>query len=73
MKIWNFFTDWLDGEPCADIPQPPIGMDVNPANGLPMIEDTCLDIEGNVYGTSHWNDVDSLDNSNDWSGDSNFE
>ena len=25
---------------------------INPANGLPMIEESCIDIEGNPYGTS---------------------
>lgn len=24
---------------------------INPANGLPMVEDTYVDIEGNLYGT----------------------
>lgn len=28
-----------------------IGMDINPANGMPMIDDTGVDVMGNAYGT----------------------
>ncbi len=53
MKIWHFLTDWLDGEQCAsgDIPDPFNAFEVNPANGLPMIDGTAVDIEGNPFGT----------------------
>ncbi len=63
MNLWHFLTDWLGGEPCAsvDIPGPCSEFDVNPANGLPMIDGTGIDIEGNVYGTdSHGFDCDGF-------------
>lgn len=32
--------------------------DINPANGLPMLDD-CADIHGNLYGTDALNDADA--------------
>ena len=53
MKLWHFLTDWLDGEPCspADTTSSFCDFDVNPANGLPMIDSAGIDIEGNPFGT----------------------
>ena len=55
MKLWHFLTDWLDGESSAstDISNPFSEFDVNPANGLPMIDGTGIDIEGNPFGTDN--------------------
>lgn len=52
MNFWHFLTDWLDGEPGAGLPDPSIEMEVNPANGLPMLEGTGIDLEGNPYGAN---------------------
>jgi hypothetical protein len=53
LKIWHNLITWLDSEPCtsAEITDPFGEFDVNPANGLPMIDGTGLDIEGNVFGS----------------------
>ena len=53
MKFWHFLTDWLDSESSAsaDISSPFCEFDVNPANGLPMIDGAAIDIEGNPFGT----------------------
>jgi hypothetical protein len=62
MKLWHFLTDWLDSESSAsaDITDPFREFDVNPANGLPMIDSAGIDIEGNPFGTdSHAFDADS--------------
>ncbi|MBP6493746.1 MAG: hypothetical protein KAX99_06275 [Azonexus sp.] len=60
MNFWNFFTDLLDGEPDTSRPDPPNEISVNPANGLPMLEGTGIDIEGNPFGTdSHSFDLDT--------------
>ena len=39
---------------------------INPANGLPMIENSCIDIEGNPFGTDSISSFD-MDNSFDTS------
>ena len=31
---------------------------INPASGLPMLDDTMLDVAGNVYGTDNLNGMD---------------
>jgi hypothetical protein len=55
MKLWHFLTDWLDSESSAsaDTNNPFSEFDVNPANGMPMIEGTGIDIEGNPFGTDN--------------------
>lgn len=49
MKLWHF----LFGETGAEQPDPtvPLELEINPANGLPMLQGTTIDIEGNAYGT----------------------
>jgi hypothetical protein len=37
--------------------------DINPANGLPMIDQSGIDIAGNTYGTDHSSMTDSF---TDW-------
>ncbi len=61
MKFWNIFTDWLDGESATEIASQSIfEPEVNPANGLPMLEGTGVDIEGNPFGTDSGCDFDSV-------------
>ena len=50
MNLWNFLTDWLDGE--LDSGTAETGS-INPANGLPMLPGGGVDIEGNPYGCTH--------------------
>ena len=60
MKLWHFLTDWLDGEADTGLHHPSIEMAVNPANGLPMIEGTGVDIEGNPYSTDDFDPVSPI-------------
>jgi hypothetical protein len=61
MKFVSNLIGWFDGEPDASLPDLVSEFDVNPANGLPMIEGTGIDIEGNPFGTdSHVFDTDSI-------------
>ncbi len=45
--------------------QPTIGTDINPANGLPMI-DSSVDVKGNPYGTDFNNDHSSFSSHDDF-------
>lgn len=44
----------------------PGGIDINPATGLPMMEDTCIDVGGSPYGydvyQQPWEPSPSYDN-----------
>ena len=44
--------------------QPTTGTDINPANGLPMI-DSSIDVKGNPWGTDLNNDHSSFSSSHD--------
>ncbi len=72
MSIWNFLFGGTDSQPTSTI---------NPANGLPMVNDTFIDVAGNTYGTesscwgdsfsgSDWSDSSSSDS---WSSSSSFD
>lgn len=39
-------------------------LEINPANGLPMIENSHIDVQGNLYGT----DNNTSHSSHDWGG-----
>lgn len=55
--LGNFFS--LNNEP------PTAGTDINPANGLPMI-DSNIDVKGNPYGTDINNDHSSFSSHDDF-------
>ena len=42
MKLFNWFDD--------DYPCHSLESSINPASGLPMMEDSCFDIAGNSFG-----------------------
>ncbi len=65
MNFWKLFTDRLDDEPDTGLSDPFSEFDVNPANGLPMIQGVGIDIEGNPLGT----DDSNLSGMMDWSDD----
>jgi hypothetical protein len=53
------------------------GTEINPANGLPMIENSGIDVLGNSYGTDHSSDSSSFwsssnDASSSWSSGSDW-
>jgi len=45
MKLFK----WLDD----DYPFHSLESSINPASGLPMIEDSCFDVAGNPFGTDY--------------------
>ena len=49
MKLWHFLFGETGTEKADSLA--PLELDINPANGLPMIQGTTIDIEGNAYGT----------------------
>ncbi len=57
MKLWNFIFGGSDTE--QPEPMPSLDLGINPANGLPLIQGTTIDVEGNPYGTdSHtWDGI----------------
>ncbi len=58
----NLFGDWFGND----------GPEINPANGLPMMDDSGIDIEGNPFGTDS-NDFGNSDIfSDDGSNNSGF-
>lgn len=66
MSIWNFLFGGTDSQSITTI---------NPANGLPMIDNSIIDVAGNAYGTdsNDWSSSSISDNifsSSDWSSSS---
>jgi hypothetical protein len=66
MSIWNFLFGGTDSQSTTTI---------NPANGLPMIDNSIIDVAGNAYGTdsNDWSSSTIPDNSfssSDWSSSS---
>lgn len=58
MNLWQcLFGDTTTQEAASTTPD----LGVNPANGLPMLEGTWIDIEGNTYGTDNHNSWDAFD------------
>ena len=53
----NLFSLYID--------QPSAGTDINPANGLPMI-DSSVDVKGNPFGTDFNNDHSSFSSHDDF-------
>lgn len=54
MSFWHF----LFGLPGTDDAMPSqSNVDINPANGLPMIEGANIDVEGNPYGMDSSHDI----------------
>ena len=69
MSIWNFLFGGTDSQSTNTI---------NPANGLPMVSDTFIDVAGNPYGTdsSDWSSSSTWDSScstSDWGSSSSFD
>lgn len=59
---WLFGSNEAAGSSVPEVSVP----DINPANGLPMVENTHVDVAGNIYGTdSSFGDVGMDDH---WSG-----
>lgn len=60
MKLWSLFF----GEPGAAQPESPSspGLGINPANGLPLIDGTNIDVEGNPCGM----ETDAFSQQGDW-------
>lgn len=72
MNFWNLFFGGSETEQ----PEPLSSLDlgINPANGLPMITGTTIDVEGNPYGSdSHDFGVGDFDTGFDWNSQSNFD
>ena len=74
MSFWNILFGTNDNS-SADFNYTTSITTINPANGLPMINDTCIDIAGNTYGTdsSSWSSSSICDSSpsvSDWSSSS---
>ncbi len=60
MNFWHF----LFGTPGSDDAMSGVlDAGMNPANGLPLIEGTNIDVEGNPYGTDSSYDISSC---TDW-------
>lgn len=72
MSFWNFLFGGTDSQSTNTI---------NPANGLPMVNDTFIDVAGNTYGTdsSDWggsssgSDWNASSSSDSWSSSSSFD
>lgn len=61
MNLFNTIENWLFGQHNQ---QSNVSNDVNPANGLPMINDS-VDIKGNPYATDFNNDHSGFSSSHD--------
>lgn len=55
MNIWKLLFGEADTQEHESLPTPDLS--INPANGLPMIEGTSIDIEGNPYGMDSSQDI----------------
>ena len=62
--LGNLFSLNSD-QPTTNSDQPTTGTDINPANGLPMI-DSSIDVKGNPWGTDLNNDHSSFSSHDDF-------
>jgi hypothetical protein len=68
MSIWSF----LFGGNTKDFLEP-TNVSINPATGLPMIDNSSIDLGGNTYGTSNdWSSGSPGCSSDDWGSSSSF-
>ncbi len=61
----NMFDNWFDSNNNNDDPE------INPATGLPMIDDSGIDVNGNPFGTDNDNFNNSDINNDDDFGNNN--